>query len=168
MALLQARKLEQVCGRSALVGKEADAFASLGLPFVTDATSERAALHGVLAALEWSPEETVVVLAADMPGVPAELLASLLARASGSGATAVVPSEGGFPQPLCAAWTKKAIPALREAAGSGDLSLRRAVEAARAVVLSEEETVALRGFVPGAFRNVNTPEDYRAVEEATA
>ena len=168
MALLQARKLERVCGRVAFVGKEPGALATLGYPFVADGTKERAALHGLLAALEWCPEDHAIVLASDVPRVPAELLAALLARAEESGAPAVVPTDAGLPQPLCAAWAKGALPALRLAVSAGDLSLRRALEAAGAVVLSEEETARLDGFVPGAFRNVNTPEEYRAAEEETA
>jgi molybdopterin-guanine dinucleotide biosynthesis protein A len=81
--------------------------------------------------------------------------------------SAVVPTDAGMPQPLCAAWSKGALRPLRLAVSAGDLSLRRAVEAARAVVLSEGETALLPGFVAGAFRNVNTPEDCRAVEEET-
>ncbi len=168
MALLQARKLEAVCGRAAFVGKDPGALAGLGYPFVPDGTPERAALHGLLAALGTSPEEEVVVLAADVPRVPAALLAALLERLRATGATAVVPSDGTGPQPLCAAWARRALPALRDAAGTGDLSLRRALEAAGAAVLTEEETRGLPGFVPGAFRNVNTPEDYRDVQETTA
>jgi molybdopterin-guanine dinucleotide biosynthesis protein A len=135
---------------------------------VADLATERAALHGLLAALEWSPDELTVVLAADVPRVPEALLSGLLARLASSSAPAVVPSDGGHPQPLCAAWSRSALPALRCAVAEGDLSLRRVVEATRALVLSEEDTALLPGFVPGALRNVNTPEEYRAVEEENA
>lgn len=168
MALRIARTVERVCGRAAFVGKEPGALASLGYPFVSDGTDERAALHGLVAALEWSPEDVAVVLASDVPSVSADLLAALLARLESTGATAVVPTDAGHLQPLCAVWTKAALPALRALVAEGDLSLRRAVERARADVLSAEETAALPGYRPGAFRNVNTPEDYRAVEEETA
>lgn len=168
MALLQARKLERVCGKVALVGKEAAPYAPLGCRFVEDGTPERAALHGLVAALRWSPEQTALVLAVDLPRVPEELLASLLARARETGAPAVVATDGGLVQPLSAVWTTSALPALDAAAARGELSLRRAVEAARALVLTEEETAALPGFVRDAFRNVNTPEEYRAVEEESA
>lgn len=168
MALLQARKLERVCGRAAFVGKEPGPLEALGYPFVADAASERAALHGLLAALEWSTEALTVVLAADVPHVPEALLAALLARLSASGATAVVPTDAGHPQPLCAAWSKEALAALRLAVAAGDLSLRGAVESTRGLVLSEEETALLPGFAAGAFRNVNTPEEYRAAEKEIA
>ncbi len=168
MALLQAQKLERVCGRAAFVGKEPGPFASLGYPFVADHSAERAALHGLLAALEWSPEELAIVLAADVPRVPETLLAALLARLATTGAPAVVPTASGHPQPLCAAWSRDALSALRLAVAAGDLSLRRVVEATHALVLSEEETTMLPGFASGAFRNVNTPEEHRAAEEEIA
>lgn len=168
MALLQARKLEGICGRVALVGKEAGPFAGFGYPFVPDGTADRAALHGLLAALEWCPEESAVVLAADVPRVPPELLAALLERLEAAGAFAVIPTDAGHPQPLCAAWSREALPALRLAVAAGDLSLRRAAGAVRALLLPEEETALLPGYRPGAFRNVNTPEEYRAAEEETA
>lgn len=168
MALLQARKLERVCGQVAFVGKEPGPLAALGFPFVADSASERAALHGLLAALEWSPETFTVVLAADVPRVPEALLAALLARLAASGAFAVVPTDAGYPQPLCAAWSRGALPALRLAVAAGEFSLRRAVESTRALVLSEEETALLPGYATGAFRNVNTPEEYRAAEKEIA
>ena len=165
MALRQARKIEQVCGRAAFVGKEPGGLAALGFPFVADGTPERAPLHGLVAALEWSPDASAVVLAADLPFVPPALLAALLSIVEESGAPAAVPTDSGRLQPLSAAWTKRALPALRSAVAAGDLSLRRAAEAACAVVLSGEETAHLPGYVPGAFRNFNTPEEYRALEE---
>jgi molybdopterin-guanine dinucleotide biosynthesis protein A len=167
MALLQARKLERICGRAAFVGKEPAPFAALGFPFVRDLSAERAALHGLLASLEWSPEELTIVLAADVPRAPEKLLAVLLARLAATGAPAVVPTAAGHAQPLCAAWSKSALPALRLAVAARDLSLRRVIEATHALVLSEEETALLPGFAGGVFRNVNTPEEYRAAEEET-
>ena len=168
MALLQAQKLERVCGSAAFVGKEPGPLAVFGYPFVADHSAERAALHGLLAALEWSPEELTIVLAADVPRIPGTLLAALLGRLEATGAPAVIPTAAGHPQPLCAAWSRNALPALRLAVVAGDLSLRRVVEAVGALVLSEKETTLLPGFASGAFRNVNTPEEYRAAEEEIA
>jgi molybdopterin-guanine dinucleotide biosynthesis protein A len=166
MALMALRKVETACGRAALVGKDPGAFADLGYPFVEDATPERGALHGLVAALQWSPDEANVVLAADVAAVAPELVVALLERLVASGAPAVVPTDSGHPQPLCAAWAKGALPSLRRAAAAGRLSLRRVLETSGALVLDEAETSRLPGFAPGAFRNVNTPEDYRALEEA--
>lgn len=168
MALLQARKLERVCGRVAFVGKEPGPLSGSGFPFVADGTSEQAALFGLLAALEACSDEAALVLAADVPRVPEAFLSSLIERAESTDAVALVPTGGGHPQPLCAVWTRRALPALRCAAAEGKLSLRRAIETAGALVLSEQETELVAGFVPGAFRNVNTPEEYGDLEKETA
>lgn len=168
MALLQARKLGTICTRVSFVGKEPGSLAALGHPFVADGTLERAAIHGVVAALASSPEEECLVLAADLPLVPAELLEGLRARRKAEGAAAVVPWDGRGPQALCSAWSTRALPALRVSVATGDLSLRRALESASATVLSAAETERLPGFRPGVFRNVNTPEELRAVEEELA
>jgi len=168
MALLQARKLEGLCAKVCFVGKEPGELGALGHPFVRDGTEERAALHGLVAALAASPEEECLVLAADLPLVPAELLEALRARREEAGAPAVVPWDGGGPQPLCSAWSTRALPALRAAVATGDLCLRRALAAAGAIVLAAAETERLPGFRPGVFRNVNTLEEYRALEEELA
>jgi molybdopterin-guanine dinucleotide biosynthesis protein B/molybdopterin-guanine dinucleotide biosynthesis protein len=168
MALLQARKLEKICARVCFVGKEPGELVALGYEFVADGTEERAALHGLVAALGASTEEECLVLAADLPLVPAELLEALRARREATGALAVVPWDGKGPQPLCSSWSTRALPALRASAATGDLSLRRALESAGAIVLPAAETERLPGYRPGVFRNVNTPEEYRAVEEQCA
>ena len=168
MALLQARKLVTICTRVSFVGKAPGALVAFGFPFVADGTEERAALHGLVAALGASPEEECLVLAADLPLVPAELLEALCARRGAADAPAVVPWDGKGPQPLCSAWSTRALPALRASVATGDLSLRRALETAGATVLSAAETERLPGYRPGVFRNVNTPEEYRAVEEEGA
>ncbi|HPA51297.1 MAG TPA: molybdenum cofactor guanylyltransferase [Thermoanaerobaculia bacterium] len=165
MALLQARKLGTICTRVSFVGKEPGSLAALGHPFVADGTRERAAVHGVVAALAASPVEECLVLAADLPLVPAELLEALRARRDAVGAAAVAPWDGRGPQALCSAWSTRALPALRASVAGGDLSLRRALESAGALVLSAEETERLPGFRPGVFLNVNSPEDLRALAE---
>lgn len=67
MALHQAEKLAVVCGRVAFVGKDPVPFAGSAVPYVIDAALEPAAAFGVAAALAFSPEETNLVLAADVP-----------------------------------------------------------------------------------------------------
>jgi molybdopterin-guanine dinucleotide biosynthesis protein A len=169
MALHQARKLAAVCGRVALVGKDAGAFRDFPFPFVEDGTSEPAAALGVAAALAYSPEESNLLLAADLPLVPERFLAALLDVAQDSGAPAVVPVSGGRPQPLCAVWRRAALRALRERFDAGDYSLVDALRALDALLISEDATAAMPGGGPGSFFNVNTPEEYEALErEATA
>ena len=62
-------------------------------------------LAGLIAGLEWSPEEVVFVFAVDMPfAVDAALLDAL--EAAIKGRDAAVPTCGGQPEPLCALFRK--------------------------------------------------------------
>ena len=168
MALWQAEKLAFVCGRAALVGKVKGAFNGGPFPFVEDGTAPAAAAFGVVAALSWSPEETNLVLAADLPRCPEEFLSSLLEVAEAIPAPAIVPVSGGHPQPLCAVWRKSALVPLLGRLAAGDYSLQDALTALGAVLIPEEETARLPGGAPSSFFNVNTPEDYEALESETA
>lgn len=164
LARIAADKLAFVCGRAALVGKDPRPYARIPYPFVPDGVEEHAAIYGVLAALDWSPEETNLVLAADLPRCPEALLASLLAEAEQREAKALVPISGGRLQPLCAVWRRSALPLLHHVVLGGSLALVHALEAIGAETLSEEEVAALPGGQPESFDNVNTPEDYALLE----
>ncbi len=164
MALHQAEKLTVVCGRVALVGKDPAAFAGASVPYVIDGSSEPAAAFGVAAALAFSPEETNLILAADVPRCPEAFLAALLEVAEAIHAPAVVPVSGGRPQPLCAVWRRSALALLRTRLDAGDYSLVATLHALHAVLIPEEATAAMPGGAPPNFFNVNTPEEYEALE----
>ena len=116
MALFQAEKLSFVCGRVALVGKDRARFGKIPVPFVEDGAEPTAAAFGVVAALEYSPEDTNLILAADVPRVSEAFLHALLDVAEAVRAPAVVPVSGGHPQTLCSVWRRAARPTAR---GSG-------------------------------------------------
>lgn len=164
MALHQADKLALVCGRAALVGKDPAAFAGAPLPYVTDGAVEPAAAFGVAAALAFSPEETNLILAADVPRCPEAFLAALLEVAEAIHAPAVVPVSGGRPQPLCAVWRRSALAPLRARLAAGDYSLVGALDELHAVLIPEEATSAMPGGAPANFFNVNTPEEYESLQ----
>jgi len=164
MALYQAEKLAIVCGHVAFVGKDPTAFAGTSVPYVIDGAPEPAAAFGVAAALAFSPEETNLILAADVPRCPEAFLAALLEVAEAIHAPAVVPVSGGRPQPLCAVWRRSALAPLRARLDAGDYSLVAALHAFHAVLIPEEMTAAMPGGAPANFFNVNTPEEYEALE----
>jgi molybdenum cofactor guanylyltransferase len=168
MALHQADKLFRVCGRAALVGKHRDLFGGAPYPFVEDGASPIAAGFGITAALAASPDDTNLILAADVPRIPEEFLTALLDVADAIPADAVVPVSGGVPQPLCAVWRRSAQGPLAARLAAGDYSLVGALNAMRTVLIPEDVTAALPGGDPGNFLNVNTPEDYEKAESPPA
>ncbi len=165
LAQYQAAKLAIVCGRAALVGKDPQPFARIPFPFVLDEAEDHAAIYGIVAALGWSPDESSLVLATDMPHCTSGFLGAFVALAAGFDAPAVVPVWEGRAQPLCVVWRKSALRTLRDRVLTGDLSLTRALEGLGAVFVPEEEIARLPDSGSGVFRNVNTPEEYRALEE---
>ena len=129
--------------------------------------AEVAAAFGVAAALAFSPEETNLILAADVPRCPESFLAALIDVAEAIHAPAVVPVSGGRPQPLCAVWRRSALAPLRSRLGAGDYSLVAALQALHAVLIPEEVTAAMAGGAPENFFNVNTPEEYRGARNGS-
>jgi len=168
MALWQAEKLSLVCGRAALVGKDRTPFEGSPFPFVEDGAEPQASAFGVAAALAWSPEETNLILAADVPRCPEEFLHALLDVAEAIPAPAIVPVSSGRPQTLCAIWRKSALVPLLGRLAAGDYSLQGALRALGAVLIPEEQTARMPGGDPSSFFNVNTPEDYEQLERETA
>jgi molybdopterin-guanine dinucleotide biosynthesis protein A len=165
MALHQAAKLARVCGRAALVGKHPELFAGAPYPFVEDGASPSAAAFGVAAALAASPDDTNVVLAADIPRVSERFLAALLDVAEAMPADAIVPVSGGVAQPLCAVWRRSAHAKLVARLAAGDYELVGALREIRTVLIPEAATAALPGGEPANFLNVNTPEDYEKADQ---
>lgn len=165
MAYHQAAKLARVCGRVALVGKHPELFAGSPYAFIEDGAAPNAAIFGVAAALAASPDETNLILAADIPRVGEAFLAALLEVADAIPADAVVPVSGGVAQPLCAVWRRSAHPPLLARLAAGDYALVGALQQIRTVLIPEAATAALPGGHPDNFLNVNTPEDYEHAEK---
>jgi molybdopterin-guanine dinucleotide biosynthesis protein B/molybdopterin-guanine dinucleotide biosynthesis protein len=165
MALHQAAKLARVCRRVALVGKHPELFAGSPYAFVEDGAAPAAAIFGVAAALAASPDDTNLVLAADIPRIGEAFLAALLEVAEAIPADAVVPVSGGVAQPLCAVWRRSAHAVLVARLAAGDYALVGALQQIRTVLIPEAATAALPGGHPDNFLNVNTPEDYEHAEK---
>jgi molybdopterin-guanine dinucleotide biosynthesis protein A len=100
----------------------------------------------------------VLLVAWDMPFVPAELLAAL--RERGAGADVAVPesdSRRGV-EPLCAYYTPACIPPIERRLDAGDLRVVGFYDDVRVARLDAAE-VARFGDPTRIFLNVNTPDD---------
>lgn len=134
-----------------------------GLTVHPDTVPGLGALGGILTAVRMAPAP-VVVVAWDMPFVPAGLIRELADTLRN--ADAVLPeSEGprGL-EPLCAAYGPAVAPAIERALARGD---RRAIAFHDDVVLHRMPLgqVARHGPPARSFFNVNTPEDLERAEE---
>jgi molybdopterin-guanine dinucleotide biosynthesis protein A len=160
---LAAARLAEVCAEVAV----ADSGRGLlpGLPAVADGAGKGPAA-GILGAAAAYPGRRLLVLACDLPRVPAGLLAALAREAA---ADWVVPRWGGRLEPLCALYGPAALAALGRRVERGLLALHRLAGEPLAIHLLEGDGLARFGAPQEIFLNLNTPEDWeRYVAKVTA
>ena len=119
-------------------------------------------LGAVMTAIEAASGASVLVLAADMPHVSGALVAALVALhaqdVDPEGHHATVPHSARGAEPLCAVYGPSALPVLRAALASGDLSIRRALDRLRVRVMPVDAVAAI-GDPALLFRNINSPAE---------
>ncbi len=141
----------------------AEKFAAFA-PVVEDLFRECGPLGGIHAGLRASAAELNLMLAVDVPFVPAALLRYLVSQARGSDAIATVPRVGGW-QPLCAVYRREFGEVAEKALQGGRYRINALFSEIRVQAIEEEE-LALAGFSASSFRNLNTPQELEAAREA--
>ena len=156
LAARAARRLGEVCRDVAVADRGRRLVA--GLPSLADGPGEGPAA-GILGAVHGFPGRALLVLACDLPEVPAGLLAELAADP----ADWAVPRWAGRLEPLCALYRPAALAALAAAVAAGDLALHRlAGSPGLAVAYLDEDRLARHaphGDPAALFVNLNDPED---------
>lgn len=128
-----------------------------------DERPERGSLVGLHSALRHCRAAALVV-AWDMPFVPATLLAYL--REVGECAeAAAIPLGPSGPEPLCAYYPRTALPHVERHLDAGDLRLSHLVATLTPAVLVPADDIARFGPPELLFANVNTPADLEAARE---
>lgn len=133
-----------------------------GLPSLPDADPGRGPVAGILGAARAYPGRSLLVLACDLPRVPAALLAELVrvGNAGGTLADWAVPRHAGGLEPLCAFYAPGALAALAERVEHGRLTLWDLAETSGlSVRYLEREALARFGPPEEVFANLNTPDD---------
>ena len=137
-----------------------------GVAVASDVRTNCGSLGGIHAAIVRA-NSPVLVVAWDMPFVPAELLRAL--RRAGATADAAVPESGSKRgvEPLCAFYAPACVPAIERRLAAGD---RRVISFFADVHLERlpEEEVRHFGDPAVMFMNVNTPDDLELAERYAA
>lgn len=167
LALRAARTLSEVAEPIVLVSDDEEAAAALELDRVGDLSPRAGPLGGVEAALvaaESAERRGVLVLACDMPLLPAAVLCLLLAEEDR--APIVLPASPGplGVEPLCGYYSVEVLGAVREALASGRRAMHAFLDRVRLYRLPESRFADL-GPPERLFHNVNTPEDRDRAEE---
>jgi molybdopterin-guanine dinucleotide biosynthesis protein A len=159
LALRVADALAPVTGAVTLVGAP-EKYRHLGLRVIPDPLADFGPLAGILAALEDSKSAWNLLVACDMPGLSAEFLSFLLARARESQADVVLPVDAeDRPEPLCAAYALGSLEAIRRAVERGTRKVTAAFDGLRVQHLLPAEYFRLD---PDGrlFTNLNSPADW--------
>ena len=149
-----ARAVELAAGSATLVG-DPNRYGHLGFPAIPDAYPGQGPLGGILTALKHTSADWNLLAACDMPGLSADFLRRLLDAAERSAADALLPAgPSGRPEPLCAVYHRRILPALQTAYGNGVRQVSATLQEVGATVLPVLEVAP--------FENVNTPEEWAA------
>ena len=117
---------------------------------------------GILGAARTRPGRDLLVLACDLPAVPAALLARLAAHDEGA---ALVPRWRRGLEPLCALYRTGALSALGVAVGEGRFALHGLLRTPELDVRwLEGPELEVFGAPERLFANLNTPEDLARLE----
>lgn len=154
LAEFVARVVAEAAGGAALVGDPA-LYGGLPFPVLADRYPGEGPLGGIITALGQTTADWNLVVACDMPGLSAGVLAGILAAAEHAGVDALIPKgPSGHPEPLCAVYHRRALAGLSAAFDAGERKVMAAVRRVDTRLLPFEEVAA--------FQNVNTPEDWAA------
>jgi len=129
-------------------------YGHLGYPVLPDRFPGAGPLGGIETALGFTAADWNLVLACDMPAIPAALLRGLLDAAAGrSGADALVPAgPSGRPEPLCAVYHRRCAPAFRRALDAGVRKVTEALAGLNVATYTVNDAAC--------FQNLNTPEEW--------
>lgn len=145
-------QLAGICGQAFVVGPAAR-YASLGLPLIEDIHPGCGPLSGIEAALAHA-SEWAFIAACDMPGLQNEAIREILHLAqSETEAKIIMPlSPDGLPEPLCAAYHRSILPAVRKSLETGVFKVTDALAGLPLLTLPSRP-----------FPNVNTPAEWEAL-----
>jgi molybdenum cofactor guanylyltransferase len=150
-----ARMMGEVVDRVTLIGDPAK-FGHLGLPVLPDDIPGSGPASGIYTALRASATDWNLILACDMPGISSGVLRDLLRAAELTGRSCVAATGPyGQPEPLCAAYHRRCLPALGRAIRDKRLKMRDLVKEIGAIWIRVDAS---------AIANVNTPAEWSEFE----
>jgi molybdopterin-guanine dinucleotide biosynthesis protein A len=148
-----------------VVGRDA---ATSGIPAVADLRPGLGPLAGIETALAHARTQAALVLACDLPFVSTALLELLAGESAAAPDSIVVPEDAaGWRAPLCAIYPVSALGAASRLLDAGERRPRALLEAVPSLVVPFDAYRHLPG-APLLLRNVNTPEDYEGIREASS
>ena len=144
-----------------------ESYFSLGLPLIGDVRSERGPMIGILSVLVATGDDSVFVVACDMPFVDERLIGYMVEKyraetAGGQIYDAVVPVFQNLIEPLLGIYTRNCIPPLESMIQNGQKSIIGMLKTLRVRFVTDDEIKAVDA-AGRSFVNINTREDYENI-----
>lgn len=154
-------RMAQVCAEVLVVASDSRPYAGLEVRVVEDRFRGVGVLGGLHAGLEAATHDLALAVGCDMPFLNPDLLRAFVAW--GEGLDVAVLRRGEHVEPLHAAYRRTCLPALEAAIRAGERRIVSFFPHVRVRYVAPEEVAA---FDPDlrSFRNVNTPEEWEAVQ----
>jgi len=150
-------KLQSLGTEDLFISGKSDAlYAGEGREVIEDPIADAGPMSGIVAALRRAKHAWLLVLAVDLPDVPAALLADLLRESMLTGAGRV-PAREDWLQPLAAVYPRACLPIAEECLAGTNRSVRRFFRRAARMGLVKDRPISADEHA--LFRNVNTPDD---------
>ena len=128
----------------------------MGFRVVYDENSKIGPIEGIRKVLEASENELVFICAADMPFIKKELVSYIAGYISSDYDCYVIADEDHV-QPLCAIYSKAALPVIEELISQGSYRLRKVLDRMRTKYITLEHSC----FDKKVVRNINTRQELR-------
>jgi molybdopterin-guanine dinucleotide biosynthesis protein A len=133
-----------------------------GVRTIPDAADlPRAAIAGVVTALEDAAADRVWIIAVEYPLLRREVLNWLIARFESSASSLFVPIFDERPQMLCAGYSFSLLEEMRRMIDEGEYRLQSLLRRVPCEFVNEQEIRS--AFSGDVLRNVNEPSDYEAL-----
>ncbi len=144
------------------VAVEDDKYLPFGIRQIADRWPEIGPMGGIASCLSATDADGLLVLACDTPFLSEQLIARLEATwAAHPEAECIYPTDPeGRLQPLCAIYSRKALPHFLRSISEEHYALRHVIDKLNALPLTLDETLAAQ-----ASANINTPEEYKAIQK---
>jgi molybdopterin-guanine dinucleotide biosynthesis protein A len=150
-------------GEVFIVANDAAVYTPLGVRVVGDRVRGAGALGGLLTAVAESVAPHTIVLACDLPFVTAAF-ARFLAEACQGWDVALPKTDDGY-HPLCACWSRDALPELERRAAAGRRQIIGALSALRVREIRPGEVARFERMAGTLLFNVNTAHEYERARQ---
>lgn len=153
------QRIGRVCSEVLVVAGDAERYAGLGAPVVTDRFPGVGVLGGLHAGLHAASHELILAVGCDMPFLNSTLLRSFVDWVGGY--DVAVLRRGEWVDPLHAAYRRTCLPAMEAEIRAGRRRIISFFPQVRVRYVTEAEVAAIDPEL-WSLRNVNTPADWEA------